>query len=185
MEELDNLVSKLHNAEKRLTVGKASGQSKWKYPLQILEEVQDTARGINDIVSKDLDKLLHWPRHSTKLGISTIPDSRLFYEGNHEARFSRTDNWFNAMGFTKYETPYTFSDSWDRQYIQATYLVPNNLMDSDKIPVVWYFHGGGFVSTSSTNIAQTSSNRLSVPAPVITFPGTRPPRSNTRTPTKP
>lgn len=139
------LVTKLHEAETRLQSYIKSGKPKWNWPVEIVNEVQGLAAQINDEVSKELDPVLHWPRENLLPFEEKHLDHELFYDGNYEPKFDRSKEWFGEMGFTKFETPYTIAENWDRQYIQATFLVPDNLSADDEVPVMWFFHGGGYV----------------------------------------
>jgi hypothetical protein len=141
--ELEGRIRELKELEKTLP----EHSLKWDRPQDVVRDIQTKADIISEYFCKELDQLLHWPR-TEKLEKDGKPytDSQGFYNKNWEERFSRTTDWFGEMGFSKYETPYTFSDNWDRAYINATILVPKNLESGDKVPVMWFIHGGGFVS---------------------------------------
>jgi acetyl esterase/lipase len=148
--ELEGWIIDVQELEKKLP----QSAVKWNYPRDVILEIQNRAKHINKHFSGDLDRLLHWPR-TKELEKDGVPykDYRGFYDMNWEARFNRTSNWFVEMGFTKHETPYTIANNWDRAYVNATFLVPDNLKDDDNVPVMWFFHGGGFVrNPSSTHI---------------------------------
>jgi hypothetical protein len=118
---------------------------KWQWPaeaLQIVSQLQDLARKNNALVRGPLDRLLEWPNPASA-------DLKLFLGGKpgFEA-FDRAENWFEQMGFDQYSTPYTFSSAWDKRLMKAMILVPKGLQAGTKVPVMWFFHGGGFVRTS-------------------------------------
>ena len=143
--ELKNLIKNLKTAEAGLQATIVKGQPKWQWPLAEVEKVQNVATEVDDIVSKDLEALLHWPKEPPLSHEVKHKDSELFYNQIFEPRFSRDKDWFKTVGFAKYETPYTIADNWDRKYINATFLVPENIVTGDHVPVVWFMHGGGFV----------------------------------------
>ncbi|KAF1846345.1 alpha/beta-hydrolase [Cucurbitaria berberidis CBS 394.84] len=92
----------------------------------------------SNFVREKLDPLLTWPDKDSS-------NPKGFYED--KPPFDRTVEWFGkVMGFDKYQTPYTFTDSWDKVEIMATFLVPKDLQPGDNCPIMWYFHGGGFVT---------------------------------------
>jgi hypothetical protein len=62
--------------------------------------------------------------------------------------------WFDNMGFHVFETPYAFSDGWDRKEIMVTFLVPKDLPSNCEAPVMWFSHGEGFVSICTSNAVQ-------------------------------
>lgn len=145
-DEHDSLMRQLEEAEARLKANTEPGSAKWKWPKADVKKVQDLAAKVDAIVSKDLDNLLHWPREPPFPHKEKHHDHELFYAGNFETRFNREKGWFGTMRFKKLETPYTIADNWDRKHILATFLVPNNIVSDEKVPVMWFIHGGGFVS---------------------------------------
>ena len=115
-------------------------REKWEWPeevMAIVHQMRKLGEDNIDEVRETLDPLFAWPNKE-----SANPEK--FY--NSEPPFDRTHDWFEKMGFSKYQTPYTFTANWDAAEVLATFLVPNNLEPGDKCPVVWFFHGGGFVS---------------------------------------
>jgi hypothetical protein len=145
--ELEGRIEELKGLEKELEKTLPKHSLKWNYPQNVVQNIQINAEVINKHFCKELEQLLHWPR-TKQLEKDGVPykDAQGFYDKNWEERFSRTTQWFGEMGFSKHETPYTFTDNWDKAYINATFLIPENLKSGDKVPVMWFFHGGGFVS---------------------------------------
>jgi hypothetical protein len=80
-----------------------------------------------------------------------VPDTALFYNKAHEIMFSRPKSYFEEMGYDAYETPYTFSNSYDREYGTINILVPRTLVDGNKPSVILCVHGGGFISSLPCN----------------------------------
>jgi hypothetical protein len=144
-EDKTQLVRELHAVERRLQQQKPKGNFKWDYPQEVVKDIHGLADRISEDVCARLETLLRWPRPDPKPEVPKVEDADLFYARKLEPKFDRTTDWFEEKGFKKFETPYTFVGNWDRKYINATFLVPNNLNERDVVPVVWYFHGGGFV----------------------------------------
>lgn len=114
--------------------------AKWNWPesaLAKVEELRKIARENTKLIRGDLDKLLNWPDERSS-------DPELFYGGKHDT-FIRDTTWFADMGFARHETMYTFTDTWDCAPVHATFLVPDNIQAGKKVPIVWFFHGGGLV----------------------------------------
>jgi hypothetical protein len=89
------------------------------------------------VVRSKLNELLTWPN-------STVADANFFYDGKHNG-FTRTTQWFEIMGFKEFEYTYTFTNRWDKDDVKVTFLIPNTLKENDVAPIMWHFHGGGFV----------------------------------------
>lgn len=149
LKEISEQVSKLQNEYLKETGGKTTivdkcrnfSQKSW----EIVNEMRELAanKSNSEIVEGKRDELLEWPSKRSS-------DPTLFYDGKHDkVLFPRNKNWFKTMGFTKYDTPYTFTDRWDKKEIKATFLVPNNIGPNDNPGVMWFMHGGGFVSPLS------------------------------------
>jgi predicted peptidase len=142
-DELNALIKKLHEASVKLKQEQPY-LPKWKHSQDNVQEVQEFAREIITVTSSKLEKLLRPPGKSVQI----VADADLFYEGRHDkVLFPRTKDWFEEMGFKRYNAPYTYADNWDKQYIYATYLIPDTIEKDQKVPLMWFFHGGGFVST--------------------------------------
>ena len=116
-------------------------ESKWKWPAEakaVLKQMRELSKNRNSLLRRYLDPLLVWPDNESV-------DPKGFY--GKDAPFDRKEDWFESVvGFNKYETCYTFTDRWDKLEMMTTILVPNDLESGDQCPVIWYFHGGGFVS---------------------------------------
>lgn len=168
--EWSELIKTLHKADAKLMQFK-DGQPylpKWKHPRGDLRDVQENASNITSGTSGRLEKLLRLPNRSGK----TVNDAELFYEGHYdEVLFNRTKHWFKEMGFEKRTSPYSYADNWDKQYIEATYLIPDNIEQDQVVPIMWFFHGGGFVSAYPFQI-DAPSDAKSALVPVITSRGT-------------
>lgn len=143
---LDALAWEVHHLEASLKAELAiypESLAKWEWPapaLALVEELRKLAKKNEDLVRGPMDDLLAWPDAKSA-------DPQLFYGGKEGFEtFYRSKNWFEEMGFDKYETMYTFSDAWDKCPIEATILVPRGLRDGTRVRVMWVWHGGGFVS---------------------------------------
>jgi hypothetical protein len=145
-EELKALQERNDNREKRLTkiLSKyPKDVAKWDYPaqaIQVIEEARREASEYHELLSRDLTAALEWPTPE-------MADENYFYQAKEaNSIFNRNKNWFAEEGFHDYETAYTFSNRWDKQEVTTIILVPKGLPQGHKAPVMWYFHGGGFVS---------------------------------------
>jgi hypothetical protein len=132
----------------------------------IVGELRALANKNRDNFESRLDALLTWP-------VPAVADPDLFYNGKHDKIvFNRKKDWFTTMVFKKFETPYTFTDRWDKKEMKATFLVPTNLSPKDPTSVMWFFHGGGFVSFLTHSFLHYSlRSAYSVPVLATIFPG--------------
>jgi hypothetical protein len=149
----------LENLRKRIRMRKAQLDSllllypdvsgKWDWPSEAIEIVRDArtdATNNKELLTKDLNEILEWPTPA-------LPGEDYFYNAEGpNGMFDRNKDWFEEEGFNAHETTYTFSDTWDKAEIKATILVPKNLSTRHKAPVMWFFHGGGFVNLPSQMI---------------------------------
>ena len=117
---------------------------KWKWPqpaLDLVKEARKERTRVNDLVTRDLEKLYTWP--STEM---TRPD--IFIKGKENfAMFNRGWMWVQGEGFDDFTTDFTFSDRWDKERMEVTILVPREMKSGHEAPVMWLFHGGGYVSS--------------------------------------
>jgi hypothetical protein len=114
---------------------------KWKWPSEALAIVNSIAALKHDYADcfAKLNKLFQWPDGAT--------DPKLFYGGKKGFEtFDRGEDWFEQMGFVEHELQYTFTNTWDKVKVMATWLVPSNLEPGDTVSFVWFAHGGGLVS---------------------------------------
>ena len=141
--DFDDLKQGIDNRNERLTGAECGELPKWDYPLGIIKEAQDAAKKHRDLVSGRLTRLLEWPTKKEA-------DGNLFYEADPPNNiFNRSKEWFSEQGFHSFETQYSFSDGWDKQSLTVAIYVPQQLPDDQMSPVMWMFHGGGFVSKHS------------------------------------
>jgi hypothetical protein len=84
------------------------------------------------------DLLLKWPEEK-------FSNPEWFFNGSTPdfEDWDRPKTWFADKSFTVYRTPYTFSDQWTKLPLKAVFIVPNDLEPGLKVPIMWYFHGGG------------------------------------------
>lgn len=148
-EKFEQLSRQVRDLEANLErILRNAGSNKCDWPTEskaTVKELQYLAAETDNqaLVRGRLDKALAWPNIE-------MTDPKLFLGGKPGfEQFDREDSWFEDMGFSKYQTPYTFSDRWDKRYINATFLVSRNIDQSAKMPIMWFFHGGGFVRTFS------------------------------------
>jgi hypothetical protein len=140
LEGLSKWVKELRS-ELRIILKGCKGTPKWKWPpaaLTIVDSLRLLKRNGAKHFNK-LEELLQWPEGAT--------DPNLFYGGKKGFEiFNRGKNWFEHMGFKEHTMEYTFTDTWDKEKIMATWLIPNNLKPGDTVSFVWFVHGGGLVS---------------------------------------
>jgi hypothetical protein len=120
----------------------------WELPKEahtIRNDLQKLAKESEGLVYKPLRDLQNWLEPDK----NELAHPDRFYDGiQDKVMFNRTHKWLEDMGFKKYETPYTYSHTWDKQEINVTFLVPKDLPKDEETPVMWFIHGGGFVSLS-------------------------------------
>jgi hypothetical protein len=120
---------------------------KWNWPesaLNIVKDAQeDAGKGTRELLTRDLKKLYTWPSEE-------LAKDDVFIEGKGAfSMFDRKSTWLEDQGFYEFQTNYTFSDNWDKQFLTATILVPKGLPVEHKASVMWLFHGGGYVSSTT------------------------------------
>lgn len=151
LKEISEQVSKLQNEYLKQTGGKTTivdkcrnfSQKSWKIVNEMRELAANKAN--SEVIEGRRDELLEWPS-------KRCSDPTLFYDGMADKiTFNRNKDWFKTMGLKQYDTPYTFTDRWDKKEIKATFLVPDNIGPNDKPGVMWFMHGGGFVSPPLSN----------------------------------
>jgi hypothetical protein len=127
-------------------LGKDKKLPKWEWPpnaMEIVKKSQEAAEAMekNRILACDLEGIVFEKDEKV---------AKYFYDRPGKM-WNRPKNnldeylWFDAIDFHVFRTPYTFSDRWDKKNIMATFLVLNTLPAGHKAPVMWFFHGGGFV----------------------------------------
>lgn len=136
-----DLVEQLENLEAKLAPHTDKPKCEW--PLDLMAEIHTTASQITKVVGKELYSAMQWPtiQHSHPEG---------FYAGAHniDPNFQRPKTgWLETQGYTMHKTTYTYGNRWDRVPITAAFYVPDNLQAGDEVPMMWHFHGGGYVST--------------------------------------
>lgn len=107
-----------------------------------MAEIHDVAKEITAVVGEKLYKAMQFPDAKR-----SHPEG--FYAGPHniEPNFKRQkDGWLEKQGYKIHETTYTYTNTWDKVALTAAFYVPNNLETGDKAPIMWFFHGGGYVS---------------------------------------
>jgi acetyl esterase/lipase len=137
-----DLADQLHSLEEQLAPYLKNPKHDW--PHELMAEIHATAGQITEIVAKDLRKAMQWPSatHSHPEG---------FYAGdkNINPTFTRPKTgWLKKQGYSLHKTTYTYGNRWDRVPMTAAFYIPDNLQAGDDVPIMWYFHGGGYVSNS-------------------------------------
>jgi hypothetical protein len=120
-------------------------KAKCEWPLAIMEKIHDIAGQITKVVGKELYEAIEFPDAK-----SSHPEG--FYPGasNIDKAFTRPKlGWFENHGYKMHKTTYTYGNRWDRVPITAAFYVPKNLEAGDEAPIIWFFHGGGYVSQST------------------------------------
>jgi hypothetical protein len=115
---------------------------KWEYPEATMKKIQEL-RSIGTtnktLLRQDLDTLLEWPN-------ARMCHPSYFYEANKGTEnFPRSAKWLEDSGFQKFSTTYSFSNRWDRAAFEVAFYVPDDLKTGANVPIMWFFHGGGFV----------------------------------------
>lgn len=147
--QLKALSEKVRELESNLKLETAHqpNEAKWNWTEKankVLAQIWKLAEKNKTLVRGELDGLLEWPSKE-------MADPKLFLGGKPGFEiFNRDEHWFETMGFDPHQTPYTFSNRWDKALIKATFLVPKDLDKGLDVRFMWYLHGGGFVSTNST-----------------------------------
>ncbi|KAH7339227.1 Alpha/Beta hydrolase protein [Pyrenochaeta sp. MPI-SDFR-AT-0127] len=147
LEKIEDLSLEVKKHEKELEKILEAEQErpKWNWSskaMTVVNRLRQLANDNTSIVRQDLDNLLKWPD-------KTFADPKGFYGAKKGFEiFNRNEDWFEVMGFTRHETQYTFSNAWDKREVGVTFLIPDTIETGTKIPIMWYFHGGGFVSES-------------------------------------
>lgn len=116
---------------------------KWNWPpeaLKIVKEAQVDKTNVEELLTRDLVELYTWPSKELARDDVLIEGKGAF------VTFNRKRTWIEDLGFYKFQTDYTFSDNWDKERMVVTFFVPKGLPAGYKAPVMWFFHGGGFVS---------------------------------------
>ncbi|CAN9297346.1 unnamed protein product [Alternaria alternata] len=182
MKALVKLQERNENREKELnkifgklskTSGTDSRPYKWNWrnkapeAAKIVEDAQEDAADYQEMLEKELARLYTWPSPDLTDGKIFLPGKGVF------ATFNRKDTWFDDMGFSIFQTDYTFSDNWDKERMPVTILVPNDLPVGHKAPVMWFFHGGGYCTGaggfpawySQTTISRAKAKKAIIIAP--------------------
>jgi hypothetical protein len=143
--KIKDLKKGIEDRKRRLTQALKGhdNECKWKYPedaMEIIKEAQAAAKVHSGLVNTKLTELLEWPSKEKAR-------EDFFYEATGPNNmFNRNQKWFDTQGFEKFNTQYSFSDRWDKQPLNVTIYVPKSREPKHKSPVMWFFHGGGFVS---------------------------------------
>lgn len=145
-QELAKLAEKVGPLFKKWNEEKAKIKDfkKWNLSKELLEtqnKLRKLARGNEELVYGRTKQILEWPDKKSA-------DPELFYNGNHDKyMFNRTKDWFTkTMEFNVHEVAYSFANTWDMAELNATILVPKRLKVNDPVAVMFFLHGGGFVS---------------------------------------
>ena len=116
---------------------------KWKWPenaLEIVKNAREDKTLIEKLITRDLEDIYTWPTKELARDDVLIEGKGAFLT------FNRKKTWLQDQGFHKLQTHYTFSDNWDKERISVSIFVPTEMPPGHKAPVMWFFHGGGFVS---------------------------------------
>jgi len=150
--DYDNFIEQKKNEIRGLTkdLEPYLEKPKCEWKLSLMRDIHSAAEEIKKSCSELLYELMEWPdaKHSHEDG---------FYEGSHNVApaFKRPKDWFERQGFTKYKTTYTYANSWDKLPLTVAFYVPNTVQKGKNSPIMWFFHGGGFVSRRFTNSPNT------------------------------
>lgn len=139
------LTDQLKLLEKQLASHLEKPKCKW--PLDVMAEIHATTGQITEIVAKELREAMQWPTAA-----HCHPEG--FYAGNKNINptFTRSKtDWLEKQGYSLHKTTYTYGNRWDRVPMTAAFYIPNNLQIGDEVPFMWYFHGGGYVSSDHQN----------------------------------
>lgn len=122
---------------------------KWEYPdraMDIIKQAQAEASKYEELVCGRLTQLLEWPTKQMAGERKIFYDEDFFYEAKGpNSMFDRNKEWLAEQGFHGFKTQYSFSDRWDKQPLHVTIWVPMGMKPKHIAPVMWFFHGGGFV----------------------------------------
>jgi acetyl esterase/lipase len=94
------------------------------------------------VVGENLNKAMEFPDAK-----SSNPEG--FYAGaiNTDAKLTRPkEGWFKKQGYIMHKTTYTYGNRWDGAPMTAAFYAPNSLQSGDAAPIIWFFHGGSYVS---------------------------------------
>jgi hypothetical protein len=116
-------------------------KSKHTWPLPLMKRIHEAAETIKSIVAKDYYDLMIWPSKE-------LSHPKAFFTGTHNrvAGFQRKETWLDELKWSKYTTTYTYANAWDKLPLSVAFYVPDTLCAGDKAPIMWFFHGGGYVS---------------------------------------
>ncbi|KAI4618932.1 hypothetical protein J4E83_005883 [Alternaria metachromatica] len=139
--ELKELFKRSEGREAKLKELVTPDSRKWNWPEEALNIVKEARKDSTDhykLVTRDLLKLYTWPSEEM-----TRPD--IFIDGEENFKmFDRKETWVEDEGFFLFKTDYTFSDRWDKESMEVTILVPQEMKQGHEAPVMWLFHGGGY-----------------------------------------
>lgn len=142
--ELKELLKRSEGREAALKEFVKPGSRKWNWPeeaLDIVERARKDRTDHNKLVTRDLEELYTWPSKG-------MTRHDIFIEGKENfAMFNREWTWVQNEGFDELTTDYTFSDHWDKESMEVTILVLKEMKPGHKTPVMWLFHGSGYVSS--------------------------------------
>jgi acetyl esterase/lipase len=131
-------VDRLNELEQQLKPHLGKPKSEW--PLEVMAEIHGVAKEITKVVGQKLYKAMEFPTDK-------FSDPELFYDKNFNKDFARIKTkWLGTQGYRMHKTTYTYTNTWDRVPITAAFYIPDNLQPRDKSQIIWYFHGGGYVS---------------------------------------
>jgi hypothetical protein len=160
--KLSKQVRKLEeDLEKTLDVQKNVFKWKWSNnAMAIVQKLRDLANGSEDtnltLVGSKLDEiLLEWPEEKFNNPDWFFDASTPDFED-----WDRPKNWFAKKDCTLHRAPYTFPNQWNKLPLEAVFIVPDDLSPGSKVPIMWYFHGGGFCTSAADHIPFSSGKPL-------------------------
>jgi hypothetical protein len=141
-----NLVDEIQKYNQELKSYEDKPKCQW--PRQIVGKLHNVSEQIRPALTKDLYDLMSWPNKDSA-------DPKAFYqEGKHTLIGNRSMKaWYESQGYKKYTTTYTYAAGPDRRELTAAFYIPINLKSNTEVPIMWFFHGGGFVSNQDIAIA--------------------------------
>lgn len=117
-------------------------QAEW--PSELMAQYHGVAQQITEIVVKPLYDTMDFP------SAAKCDPGRFFTDhADCPPNFTRKKDWLEKKGYKMHRTTYMYSKRWDKVPIKAAFFIPQNLKSKDKVPIMWYFHGGGYVSCLS------------------------------------
>jgi hypothetical protein len=109
--------------------------------MDIIGRIHHVSKQIQPAQTTELYDLMGWPTKEDT-------DPKAFYAGGQNALPGKrpVEGWFESQGYEKHKTTYTYAAGPDKCELTAAFYIPLNLESNTEVPIMWFFHGGGFVS---------------------------------------